>query len=86
MLVDWDSATIVRYGHGFIVFVKLNSDLCRVAVHGFVDRVVHNLPDQVMKSRRADATDIHAGAFANGLESFEYNNVVAVVAFLFCHD
>src|SRR5262245_49008045 len=46
-----------------------------MAVHRFVDGVVENLPDEVMKPGRADAADIHAGPFANGLEALENGDV-----------
>ena len=51
-----------------------------VAVHGLVDRVVEDLPDQVVQAGRADAADVHAGALADGLEAFEDGDVFGGVA------
>ena len=46
-----------------------------VAVHRLVDGVVENLPDEMVEPGRADAADIHAGALADGLQSFENGDV-----------
>ena len=46
-----------------------------MAVHRFVDRVVEDLPDEVMEAGRADAADVHAGPAPDGLEPFENGNV-----------
>ena len=44
-------------------------------VHRLVDRVVEHFPDQMVKAGRADAADVHSGAFTNGLEAFENGDV-----------
>ena len=46
-------------------------DFRRVATHGFVDRVVDDLPDEVVQAALAGGADIHARAFADSLQSFE---------------
>jgi hypothetical protein len=41
-----------------------------VVVHDLVDAVVDDLPQEVVQARLTGATDVHAGAFANGFEAF----------------
>src|SRR5262249_55124473 len=71
VLVDGDAATVVLDGDARAVLVERDGDLARVAVHGLVDRVVDDLPDQMMEPRAADAPDVHARAFANRLGPLE---------------
>ena len=81
VLVDRDAATVVTDGYRFPILVQLQRDLGRVPVHGFVDRVVHDLPDQVMQAGGPDTADVHSGAFANGFESLKDYDIVALVFF-----
>ncbi len=46
-------------------------DLRGVARHRLVDRVVDDLPDQVVQATLAGGADVHARAFANRLEAFQ---------------
>ena len=46
------------------------------ARHGLVDRVVDDLPDQVVQPGRAGGADVHAGPLAHRLEPFEDGDVV----------
>ena len=43
----------------------------RVARHRLVDRVVDDLPDEVVQAARVGRADVHARALANGLEALE---------------
>jgi len=47
---------------------------------GFIDAVVHHLPDEVMKPGLAGRADVHAGALPDRLESFEDLDRSGVVA------
>jgi hypothetical protein len=61
-------------------------DIDVVAVTGkcFVDGVVDNFINQVVKAARTGRADIHSGALANSLETFKNLNASGVVAgFLF---
>jgi len=69
--VDRHAAAVVGDGHRRAVVVQRDVDRRGVAVHGLVDRVVEDLPDEVVQAGRSDAADVHAGAFADGLEAFE---------------
>ena len=42
-----------------------------VAVDHLVDRVVDDLPEQVVVAARVDAADVHAGPLAHRLEALE---------------
>ena len=39
--------------------------------HGLIDRVVHDLPDQVVQTPRAGGADVHARTHPDGLEPLE---------------
>ncbi|CAB4346767.1 unannotated protein [freshwater metagenome] len=52
-----------------------------VARHCFIDGVVDNLVDQVVKTRGTGRTDIHAGSFAHRLETLEDRDVFCAVLF-----
>ena len=58
-------------------------DLVAVTRQSFVYGVVDYLVYEVMKSRGSGGTDIHTGAFADGLKSFQYLDVAGVVALFF---
>jgi hypothetical protein len=54
-----------------------------VAVHGLVDGVVENFPNQVVQAGAADAADVHARALADGLQPLEHLDIVTRV--FACH-
>ena len=54
-----------------VVRVNLDLDFAAETREGFVDGIVDDLVDQVMKSCGAGRPDIHRGAFANRFQSFE---------------
>ena len=50
-----------------------------VAGQGLVDRVVDDLPDQVVQAALAGGADVHAGALAHRLEPLEHGDRAGVV-------
>jgi hypothetical protein len=46
----------------------------------FVDGVVYDLIDEVMEATHTGRADVHAGAAADGLETFEDGDVLRVIA------
>ena len=48
--------------------------------HRLVDRVVDDLPDEVVQARRAGGTDVHARPFADRVEALEHLDVLGAVA------
>src|SRR5262249_54297357 len=71
VLVDRDSAAVVDDGARRAILVKRHLDLVGVLVHRLVDRVVDDLPEEMMQARRVDAADVHAGPLADRLEAFQ---------------
>ncbi len=65
------------------VHVDGEGDLVAIPRHGFIDAVVNNLVNQVMKPAMSGGPDIHRGSFAHTLESFENPNLLCAVPF--CH-
>ncbi len=57
-------------------------DLRRVSGHRLVDRVVDDLPDEVVQTALAGGADIHARTFADGLQTFENGDGVGAVLLL----
>ena len=81
VLVDGYAAPIVLDRDRRTVLVKGHPDVRGVSVHGLVDRVVEDLPDEVMETGAADAADVHARAAPNGLEPLEDGDVFCCI----CH-
>jgi len=71
MNTDRNAATVVHHTDAVVL---VNNDLDGVADsgHGFIDAVVHNLVDQVMKPFEVHVSDIHGGSFSNSLKPLEY--------------
>ena len=69
------SATVIELP----VFVERDDDVRGVPVHRLVYGVVEHLPHEMVQPSRADAADVHSGAFADRLEPFENGNVFCCV-------
>jgi hypothetical protein len=69
-----NSSTVVRYANPAILG---DGDVDRVTVTGesFVDRVVDDFINEVVKTTGTCGADVHSRAFANGLKPFENLNV-----------
>ena len=57
-------------------------DLVAVPGQRFVDRIVHDLIDQMVQAARPGGADIHARALADGLEALQHLDLAAVVFML----
>ncbi len=75
MLVDWDAAPIVGDGNGSIVGMERYLDVRCVPVYRFVDGVVDQFPNEMMKTMSPDAPDIHTRAFSDRFKAFENRDV-----------
>ena len=81
--VDGDAAAIVLDGNR-VSFVNRHDDVVAIAGEGFVDRIVDDLPHEVVEARRGGGGDIHARAFADRLKSLKDLKVArAVIRFRF---
>ena len=63
-----------------IIFVNGHQDVLAVAGQRFVDRIIHHLIDQVMKTLFADIPDIHGRSFPNGFQTFQNLYTVCAIA------
>ena len=77
--IHGDAATVIADGQ-FAVRGQGYLDQFGVAGHGLVHRVVQNLREQVMQGALISAADIHAGAFADGLQTLQHLDVLGGVA------
>ena len=75
MLVDRYAAAVVCNRDRRAVLMQRDDDVRGIAVHRLVDRVVENLPDEMVEAGAANAADVHARALADGFEAFEDGDV-----------
>ena len=78
MDVDWNTATVVVDCHD-IFWQKLDGNVMGITSHRFIDRVVNDLPHEVMEAVRARRTNVHARTLTNGFEAFENVNILRVI-------
>ncbi len=78
-LLDRDAAAIVDHLDPTIG-PERHIDAGAVACHRLVDRVVHHLPDQVMKTAWTSGPDVHPGTPLDRLETLEDCDVLGFVA------
>ena len=77
--VSGDAAAVVRDRHVAIFFHR-DADLATETGQCFVDRVVDNFVNQMMKTIETGRSDIHRRAFSNWFESFQDFDRTGVVA------
>ncbi len=75
VLVDRDAAAVVGDADP-AVGEQRDVDTGAVAGHGLVDRVVDDLPHEVVEPGRAGRADVHARPLAHGIEPFEHLDVL----------
>src|SRR5689334_18698809 len=69
MNIDRDTASVVTHGYG-TVDVHCDIDLGAISGEVFVDRVIENFKNEMMKTALIGVADVHSGAFPDGLETF----------------
>ena len=87
MHIDRNSAAVVL-DRNPIVAQNHDVDFRAVTGQRFVDRVVHDLIDEMMQPALGGVADVHAGPFANRFETFEYLDglgAIAVGRLFICH-
>jgi len=80
MLFDRDSAAVGFHGHA-AVLVDGQLDFGAPPRHSFVDGIIHDFIDKVMKPSRADIPDIHRRTFPDSFQSFQNLNLSCTVTF-----
>jgi hypothetical protein len=78
--LDRDATPVVFDRDGLAPGVERDLNARGMTVDGLVDGVVHDLPDEVMQTLFADTTDVHARAFAYGLEALEDGDVLGAIS------
>ena len=78
--VHGDASAVVRDGDRLAVLVQRDLDPRGVAVDHLVDRVVEDLPEEVVIAGGIDAADVHRGPLADGLQALEDLDVCGAVA------
>ena len=74
-----NAAAVVHDAHG-VVHVNRDEDVFGKAGHGFVNGVVHDFVDELMKTGTvAHVADIHAGTLSDGFKPFQNLDVRLVV-------
>ena len=70
VVVGRNTAAVVPDGDG-VVLVDRHVDVGAVARQRLVDRVVHDLVNQVVETLLADVADVHGGTLAHRFEALE---------------
>jgi hypothetical protein len=78
---DRDAAAVVDHPHAAVV-LQDDLDAVGVAGHRLVDRVVDDLPDEMMEAALAGGADVHAGTLADCFQAFENGDRRRAVAVL----
>src|SRR5450759_1999713 len=75
---DGHASTVVRHADRAVV-EDAGFDVSRVSGHGLVDRVVDDLPNEMVQAADIGRADEHARASANGIEALEDLDALGVV-------
>ena len=78
---DRDASTVVDNGHAGI-HMNGHIDLRAVADNGFIDAVIHDFVNEVMKTFGSCTPDIHGRPLADGFQPFKDFNAFCGVFFL----
>ena len=78
MDIDRDTTSII-FDRDRSIGVHIHEDMLRMSCHRLIDRVIDDLPDEMMETLFIGLTDIHSWSFSDGLESFENLDLTGVV-------
>ena len=76
-----DTAAVIG-NRNRIVGIDGDDDVVAIAGQRLVDRVVHHLIDQMVQTAGADVADIHGGALAHRLKTFQHLDTVGRIGFV----
>jgi hypothetical protein len=76
MHIDRDAAAVIADHGGLQLAVEDHVDALGVTVDRLVDRVIDDLPEQVMIAARVDPADVHRRTLAHRLEALEHLDVL----------
>ena len=77
-VIHRDASTVVLNGDG-VVLVESNGDGVTVTTHELINRVIHDLPEQVVVATLIGAADVHTGAGANWRQSNQLRHIFSSV-------
>lgn len=77
---NWNASSIILNTDN-ISRQKVDQNLGTVSCQNLIDRVVHDLIDQMMKTLWAGGTDIHTRTLAYCVQTFQNLNITCVVIF-----
>ena len=75
MKINRNTTSVILYSDG-IIFVDGYFNVVAIAGERFVDRVIHNFINQVVKSFRTNVTNIHRGTLSNSFQTFQNLDVL----------
>src|SRR5882672_3044159 len=78
--VDGDAPPVVGHRHRAAILFEGHLDAGGEPVDHLVDRVVEDLPEQVVVAGRIGAADVHGGPLADGLQPLQHLDVLRGVA------
>lgn len=76
--IDRDTTTIILNGNG-VVLVESDDDMRRISCHRLIDRVIDDLPHEVMETTLIGRTDVHTRTFTDGLKPLEDLDITGIV-------
>ena len=76
--INRDTTTIVGDSNG-ITGIDGHSNIFTVSGQSFIDRVIHDLIDQVMQTGRGSRTDIHTGTFPHCFQTLQNLDLLRTV-------
>ena len=77
--INRNTTSVILYSDG-IIFVDGYFNVVAIAGECFVDRVIHNFINQVVKSFRTNVTNIHRGTLSNSFQTFQNLDVLGWIA------
>ena len=76
--IDRDTTSII-FDRDRSISMHIHEDMLRMSCHRLIDRVIDDLPDEMVETLFIGLTDIHSWSFSDGLESFEDLDLTGVV-------
>ena len=81
MHVNRDSAAVIGYGAGSVGFQR-DFDQCAESGQMFVDRIIENFINEMIKSFSSGPSDVHSRTYSDRFQSFQNGNAGSVINFL----
>ncbi|OPX72285.1 MAG: hypothetical protein A4E38_00659 [Methanoregulaceae archaeon PtaB.Bin108] len=76
--VDRDPPPVILNSHGTVP-VDAHPDMVAVSCKCFVDRIIHNLVDEMMEPACIGTPDVHGRAFPYWLQTLQYRDMRCIV-------